>query len=395
MKKIMILFVVMLFSAYFSSALSISTQEQRELTYYPGLERDFSFRISNADKKISTRLEAGELINYAYLEDNDSNLRERKIKLKLKFPNIDIPPGKYVVYAVAKEIAEGQQSMISALAEVKMGITLNALSHEKVISAAAKDSEISLAEPIRQEITVKSQTYKSINSVYATAEVISSSGQTVQTLKSKMTTLNSEEQKTILLEGGSEGIEEGFYTVKIKVFYDDNSAELSGNLKVGQLSVSLLDYTKEIIIGEINKVNIKVKNHFNKDIEDFYAVINLPGLEIKTSSIKIPKYETRTIDAYIDASSFAEGDYDSKIGLYFFGQKIEKNAVFNIRAKQKVIQNNSSAINLILVLGVIALIILIFTQLIYLRRNKRNENNHQINKKIVDVNKNKKRAKNK
>lgn len=370
MKKITTIFIAFLFLVYFANALSISTQEQRELTYYPGLEKEFSFGISNSDKSISTRLEAGALANYSFLEDDSPGSKDRNVKLRLKFPNIDIPPGRYVVYVVAKEIQEGHQAMISALAEVKMGIILNALSHEKVISVSSKDAEISLNEPILQEIMVKSQTYKTINSLYATAEIFSQAGKVVKTLKSKMTSLNSEEQKTIYLEGSSEGLEEGFYTVKIKLFYDDNIAELNSNLKIGRLSISLLDYTKEIVAGEINKITIKVKNHFNRDVDDFYAVVNLPGLEIKTPSIKIPKYESGAVDAYIDASSFSEGDYDSIISLHFSEQKIEKSAVFNVRAKQKIIQGSSSKINLILAFGVVALIILIFIQLVYLRRNK-------------------------
>lgn len=365
-KSILVLFLLILF-AFQINALSISSQEQREITYSPGLEQDFNFKISNIDKKFSTRLEAGKLEQYISLEDSAQDSGDRNVKLKLRFPNIDIDPGKYIVYVVAKEIPEGHQAMISALAEVKMGITINALSSEKKIKIESKELEISVGEPVKYELNIKSETYKTINALYATGQVLSSNGQVLKELKSKINTLLSEESKTIYLEGDSEGLPEGSYTVKISVFYDGEQSQIEGTLRVGKLSVSLIEYSSEFTIGEINKLQLKIKNHFNKDLENVYAVIKFSDTEIKTSSKNIPKYGTENLDAYLDATFFSEGKQNAKIEIHYAGEILNKSPVFNFVAKQKIVEKTSN-LTYILLAGVVAMVLIITIQLMFLKK---------------------------
>lgn len=385
MRKLILFFFFLTILSFQTSALSISSNEQREITYSPGLEQDFIFKISNLDKKFSTRLEAERLEQYISLEDSAQDSGDRTVKLKFRFPNIDIKPGRYVVYAVAKEISEGHQAMMSALAEVKMGIIINALSSEKRIKAEPKELEISVGEPIKYELNVKSETYKTINALHASAQILSQEGRVLKELESKIHTLVSDERKSIFLEGNSEGLPEGVYTVKITLFYDGDQSQLEGTLKVGKLSVSLIDYTSEFNIGEINNIKLKVKNHFNKELNNVYAVIYLPGIEIKTASKNIKKYSTETLDAYLDATFFPEGKQDAKIEIYYSNQISTKNTVFNFKTKEKIIERTSK-LTYILLAGVVAMIIIISLQLIFLKKKPNS-------KPVETVQKRKKRLK--
>lgn len=382
MKKIILILFLLTLFAFQASALSISSQEQREITYTPGLEQDFNFKITNIDKNFSTRLEAGKLEQYISLEDLVPDSGDRTVKLKLRFPNIDIEPGRYVVYAVAKELPEGPQAMISALAEVKMGITLNALSSEKRVKIESKELEISAGELIKLELNVKSETYKTINALYTFGQIISSDGQVLKELKSKLYTLVSDERKSIYLEGDSIGLPEGEYTVKITVFYDGDQSQVDGSLKVGKLSVSLLDYTPDFLIGSINKLQLKVKNHFNKDLENVYAVINTANMEIKTPSKIIQKYGVETFDVYLDASSLLVGRQEAKIEIHYSDQVLTKTVFFDFKSKEKIVEKTSK-LTYILLAGVVAMILIISLQLIFLRKKlKSNKTQSKENKRV-------------
>ena len=382
MKKsifVFILLLILIIFAFQSNALSISSQEQREITYSPGLEQDFNFKIGKVDKQVSTRLEAGKLEQYISLEDLAPNSGDRTVKLKLRFPNIDIEPGKHIVYVVAKEIPEGPQAMISAIAEVKMGITIRALSSEKKIKIEPRELEIATGEPIKYELNVKSETYKTINALYASAQVISQDGQVLKELKSKINTLTSEESKSIYLEGDSEGLPEGSYTVKISVFYDGEQSQLEGTLRVGKLSVSLLESSSDFVVGEINKLQLKIKNHFNKDLENVYAVISFANTEIKTPAKTIPKYETETFDAYLDATSVLEGKQNAKIELHYAGEVLTKTIIFDFKQKQITVEKTSKLMYILLA-GVVAMILIISIQLILLKKKVKSTQTNKNNK---------------
>jgi len=122
---------------------------------------------------------------------------------------------------------------------------------------------------------------------------------------------------------------EGNYHAFVELNYDDGAKNnASTNFKLGGLDVNLVNYTREIIIGqELRKFSVIVDSIWSETVNGarvFVSVFNYSNsseaiTSFETLTRDIPPWGTETLEGYINISSLNIGQYDLKMNLSFEG----------------------------------------------------------------------------
>ncbi|MFA6073354.1 MAG: hypothetical protein WC758_04540 [Candidatus Woesearchaeota archaeon] len=187
----------------------------------------------------------------------------------------------------------------------------------------------------------------------------------------------------------------GKYLGVLTVNFGSMNKTKTAKFNVGVEEVVLENYSPtNLTIGEINEVKVTVRNLWNGEFQNTYALINVSGMVATTPSGVLSGFGVLELKQFMDTRNLPEGSYNSNIIVTFGANKMNFPAKFNIVNKTidvipevtepKGLKNNY----LYIVAGVIVIILVILLLLFF--RNKRskpsqfNESNNNNNNKISE-----------
>lgn len=306
----------LIFLSFLPASLAVgfaNLPSNTEVIFEPYAVHEYTLKVVNApriDVQFSSQTPAhpetlgtaedDNILAYVQLDDPDPQGGPREVHLKIGLPGA-MKPGIYYVDVFASEIPEKTEATISALASMKMRITVHVLSDEKRIEV------LGVSVPATQQgvdsnasVFVVSRTTQDIDSVIAHFNIYDGDALVAET-RSISQRLASRQQGELKAPLGVADLPGGEYKVNGTVVFDGSAIGFpEQTLKIGTLHVSIPEHTKSLIYNETNRFSFSIANEWNRELRDVYAHVAIGTQTKKTASQHIPAFDKTGYEVYFD-----------------------------------------------------------------------------------------------
>jgi len=164
----------------------------------------------------------------------------------------------------------------------------------------------------------------------------------------------------------------GTYKGVLTINFNDVVLKTPVVFNVGTESVALDNYgPKPLIKGEINKVSLTVRNLWNGNFDNVYAIISINGTTATTASSSLAPFGSIGLEQFIDVSSLPVGSYAGTIEIRFGKNTQIFPVVFEVAQKivPPVPEEKKELPLTAIIIGIVILVILVGIILFFRRRN--------------------------
>ena len=377
LKIYLAIFVGILISLTYASALGL-TPAKREIQFSTE-EQEFVYTIiNNEHKDLDLDLYAiGEIADFIEFENPKlhilANELTKDFKIKVKPPAYLKPgknTGKIVVEEYIPEISVGNTTVYAKIRVISR-LIIDVPYPEKYVGVSIDVNKTPSGE-LNLIAKVKNLGQEDIEKVKAYFGIYEQDKK-LEDLESNEESLPKGDIKDLIVTLNTSNLQNGLYTAKATIVYDQYEVELGRDFKVGDIYIEILDYTKYFAQGVVNRFDIDVENKWNRKIKNAYGTIDIENVaSLKTLTYDLDPRERRTITTYWDTSNAMIGKYNANITLYYVNKTTSKQAELNVISKEAYERMFSKLpVWLIAMIGVVIVLInVILFLLIYKKKSK-------------------------
>jgi hypothetical protein len=363
-KRIVFFLFISLFLVTSISALRISPAKV-EGNFKPGLENTIQYRVDTGTGRDLELFVEGDLAEYVTLDK--TILHEGGyFNAIMKLPKELEIPGPRRTYVGVKELVD--EELVGALG---VSVTMRALIlihvpyPGKYLETELRAHNVNMGEPITFELDVMSRGDEDLI-MNPRIEIYTEYDELVETLYFNERDIESQETIKLQKVMNTTSLLSGDYYAVSKIDYEARTAESKVNFKIGELTIEIVNYSREILLDGIQSFRVDIESAWNDKIDGAYAeVIILNGsrkiTEFKTSPTDLSPWETRSILGYIDTKGISPGTYDADVTVIYYGRDRGKsvNEILDVEFLEKE-KNNYLLIAGVLILCILAVLILIY-----------------------------------
>jgi hypothetical protein len=382
MVKIKHLILVSLFLIFLPivNPIGLLSPDVGTIIYRPGHEQVLPYYALNYNYDFEPYV-SGPAAKYMTIEQvADSSLGLDQFNVKIKFPDsIELDPGLYENHVGVREVGR-PGGMVSALTAVQTKLRVEVLSSEKAITAEFDAPDANEKSKMTFRVDVRSATYQYISLVTAKITIYDLENNTLATIDTGKTGLESGESKTLDAVWDNSELKPGNYRAEALVIYDGKTLLLEDKFKIGTLMIRINDYTDTFAAYQINEFKVDVENVWNNPVNNIYAELFVEGEKVlKTATINLNPWEKGKITSYWNVTH-DPGEYNAKIVLYYADTHSEKNIKVKVRQDIKLRPEHIYGL-IIIVLMVLVIIMGIFLTVLYTKQNKEKKKPKKTHKK--------------
>jgi hypothetical protein len=349
------------------TVLSLSVGPAKtEFNFVPGSEQEINYFVSDpAGSELELFVE-GDLAQYVKL-DKKTLMGGGTFNAKLKLPQTIEIPGKHrILIGVRQKIdPELVQGNIGTAIIIMVVIDIYVPYPGRYLDVKLSSYNVNVGEPVTFLLDIASQgtetvTITPVIDIYSFEKKIESltfqardvASQEILNLKKTLDTAN---------------YNPGNYKAIALVDYGV-IAKSESDFKIGNLSISITNYTGFIPIGKIQPFYIEIESNWNDNIDGAYAEVSILNNSLiltsfKTSTTNLIPWEKKIIIGYFETSNFSKGIYDANISLFYFGK--DRGVSTNKMIKVEFVEKPSTLIWFIIGgLGLAIIIVLLIIRLI-------------------------------
>lgn len=349
-----------------ASALGI-TPAITEVDFEPNAVHTLIIDVINAKegRKVSVYAE-GEFAQYATIDKTDF-YNGARINVIIKLPAEMKNPGPNNFYIVAAE-EPPQNVFISSAVAVKARITVNVPYPGKYIDANLNVPSGNVDDKIPVELKVINHGTETI-SVNPIIEIYDRSGNSREKMEFNPITLKTNEFDYFRRYLDTKGFKQGDYVAAAVIDYSGERKTINQTFKLGNLKIDILNFTKILEGGRINKFNIMVKNNWNNEVKGVYADVSLSKgnytNSFRTPSADMKAWEEKELTGFVDAKEMTAGEYKMDINLNYAGQMTYYSGIVTV--------TEPKLFDKFIISGVIAIVValLLGAGYFFLKKNKK------------------------
>ena len=297
----------------------------RIIDFEPGLKKTFYFEVpaSRLDVNVSIY---GYLSEYATISKKliKSGDTDRTFTVTVKLPEKEdgLNPGHHKIWVSEKEILGTAESggNVGTSSNVIVYILINIPNKGKYVDVTLSAPNVNLNEPVNFAVNVKSFGKEDINSIKAAIDVYSPDNEKLATIYTDEKSLKSNTEETLHAQLSTVGYKAGIYGAVATLNYDGETKEDKKSLRIGELNIRIINYTKEFEKDKINKFDIEIESKWGNNIKYVYGEIKINNYIIKTPNIGLAPWEKKTITTYWNTDNFEIGFYDTEMTIYYEGK---------------------------------------------------------------------------
>lgn len=386
-----LLFCVIILSLVNASAVGIGYRyvvTGGPLDFQPEMEKTFNYELitnagSTMDYEISVK---GGLEQYVTLSTNlIKDVRSGTLvpfSAHLKLPSkLESGIHEARICVLETQARGGGGGMIGVRTEACGGFTIRVLYEGKYLKIERFDvPSVNIGERVNIEVGVKSWSTVDINSIKGIIDIFSLSRENkemkrIATVMTDERQLKSNAEEVLVANFDTAGLEAGKYTAFLALYYDGEQINSSREFRIGDLSLKIINYTREFEKGKVNKFEVDVLSQWNSKINNVYSTIDIDGERLTTPVADFDSWENRALVTYWDATNKKVGDYNGKIVVYYSNKTTEEDV------KLKVIVGKKEWRGIITnILGIALIIILIIILIIMIWKTRKKDKAAKRNK---------------
>jgi hypothetical protein len=365
MKLIRGVVLFFLFSILFVNcveALRVSPARYVE-NFEPGFEKTFRFTFTHEDKEaVLQTYVSGDLVEYVSLS-NDLIDGEGYVDATVSIPgNIEVP-GLHRIKVGAIPIDRETGGMVGVVVSVRGVIDLHVPYPGEYADLDFDVRDANEGEDPSYELVIYSRGSNEVN-VNSEVKVFDSEDNSVYSLPLGNVVVDPGkffEYDSLLRDAN---LKPGTYTAKAFSDYGSGSQEKSDVFRIGELKITIVNYTREVKKGGIRRFEMEVESLWNDPIPGVFAEVSVVGTDVTfttpTSSIQRGFGKTY-LEGYIDTTDFENENIEALVKLNYNGKVSEEK--INIG----VVDSGFEFKMLYLVIGIILLVVIAFVVWVVLK----------------------------
>ena len=334
-----VIFAAMVLVSQFAFAIGL-TPAKKIIDFAPNEKQQVAFKIVNNEKKDFDALVSlkGELAQYLDIKDIlvkvNANEEFKEIIFDLELPQKILNPGVHEAEIIITELPKDIESqddipVVKASPSVVGKLWLRVPFPRKYAESKLIVEEAKVSENVKFTMPIFNYGQEKIERASATLKVYDGEKELAE-LKTNEISIDTKGQG-VLSTSWKADVNPGRYKVVALIDYDGNIPKLEQEFSVGSLFVEItkVDIGK-FSLGGIAKFDIYLDSKWNKFIDDVYGemgIIDKNGTlisTIKTVSTELKPFSNSKITAFWDTKGISIGTYDSKLTVYYAGEKTEK-----------------------------------------------------------------------
>ena len=375
------------------SSISISPA-RTTMDFVSGTSREISVTIYNIeDKKVDYSIEAhGDLASYISdypkIVSFESGEASKVFTYKVTLPE-SLDPGINEGGVSITELAdENSDAQVFARVSVVSQLYVYSLHPGKYANANFKIISADQGGDVEFIFPIASQGTFDITNIRAQIDIKNLEGDLIDSFTTPGIEVKSGEKKDLKYLWSAD-FPEGEYTAFASLIYDEDTLSFEENFHIGDKDLELEDiYVEDFSLGEIVKLEMLVKNNWNKPLERVYLLADIYD---DTGVVSTFESASHTIDAgskysfnsFWDTDGVLPGSYFADIGDHYEDYGFSKETVIfeasenelKIVGLGNVVSSSPFEVgsNLILwiVIGLLVLVIFVILIVFYRRKKKK------------------------
>lgn len=323
MKRVIFFIFAFIFIIQFSQAYVGLSPPRYYLTFEPNTQHIFTFNfITDEPKELEVYVD-GDLKEYATLSTTRIQ-GDESVNVLLELPDKVSTPGEHVIYIGARQISDGSNS-ISVSAEVRGTIRVFVPYPGKYAITRFYSSDSKVGVPINFSLFLDNQGMESIEAS-GKIEIFDEKGKVLEELPVSSWILDSKQYDTRYYNSLNSSFKQGKYTAKSTINYEGGTLKENSTFRVGDLAVTINQYTKYLVKDKLNKFEVEVESLWNDPIENIYVNVSILDYPISfsTTSANFEGFQALNLSGYFDTSIIQEDTIRAKITVHYAKKTTEK-----------------------------------------------------------------------
>jgi len=362
------------------------------IDFYPGLATNLTFTIINNvgyDTYVMPTLRESPLAPYLTPLQTEPILIKTggntEITFQLKLPQQMETPGKNNVFVGAVETISPTLggSGVSAKTGIAALITVFVPYPGKYLEIGFSGEDVANNEPVHFTVNLQNKGKEKLNLVAGNIGIYEGEKKIETLLLPETYGMNLYDRREITVNWSTIGRNVGVYRGELTLEYDGITKKRNTTFHIGNESLEIINFTKEVEAEKISKFAITVQSVWNSKFADVWAEVNVrKGGKIiqilKTPVTELGAWEQNELIAYFDGNGVATGEYNAEITVHYSGKtKSASGAILVIPPRKEAPATETAKpisfftqSNIFIGIAALAIILLLINIFISLRRKK-------------------------
>jgi hypothetical protein len=365
------------------------------LDFYPGLTTNLTFRVHNNvgyDTYIIPQTIESSLTPYVtpvqtekiFVADGENAY----VTFQVKFPDEVDFAGKHQIDVGATESISPsiEGSGIVAITAIYARVYVFIPYPGKYLEAIFNAKNVALNETVHFKVNIQNKGKEKLNSITGKIDIYDKENKIDTLILPSFSDMDVYDTKDVIMNWSTIGRTVGMYKATLTMNYDGNSRKFDTTFYVGDESLEILNFTKEVEAETISRFAINVQSVWNLPLKNVWAEAKFSKdgstiHELKTPATEVNPWETKELLGYFDGSGVALGEYDADIKVHYNNKVAETKGVITVvKPKQeekppvnesaKPAENLFTQSTIFLGIAILAIILLIINIFITLKRKK-------------------------
>ncbi len=359
----MLLFIIN-FSNFSSAGLGL-TPAVVNIDFKPNLQTEITYTIRETNPGMVLEIyTAGELSKYATLDKNQIT-GSGNFKITLNLPENIETPGKNRIAVVVKQKVDEELAGVGTSITIEGAIFVNVPYPGKYAEIELSAHNANVGEPVTFEINIEN---KGKETIYFAPEIdIYSQNEFAEKLTLKQRILESQEVIKLKKSLDTADYKPGDYKAVARINYGEEKTD-EKEFRLGTLYVKTINYSDKVLIGGLQKFEIRIESNWNDKIKDVYANVSIIKnssvfSSFKTSPTSLNPWSKGDLTGFIDSTNFSEGAYKADINLIYLGRNSSS------QGDVEFYKEKSDLILILLIVGGIILLLAVVFIIVKLIKN--------------------------
>ncbi|MFH1849777.1 MAG: hypothetical protein ABH879_06340 [archaeon] len=306
----------------------------REVEWVPNLNASYDLCIINSRDATTTveLTKSGTLADYITLKDTSLTLLPNGgvcSEYRVELPENPVLPGISTGYVTAKEVPTDVDSSPGGMrfvliVEARHRLHIRAPYPGKYLEMSLSAPNAKENETLRFNIGIISRGSEVIGVAEGGLEIFGPEGRVASLYTDMLTQIQPGSKHELTADWDTRGTPPGKYSVNATLIYDGTAASAARSFRIGTLNLEIMNFTRTISAGVINRFNVIVQSEWNDPIEGASAHVvvynDTASATVDTPPATVTGFSTATLLAYLDAKDFAAGNYTADITLRYNNQ---------------------------------------------------------------------------
>jgi hypothetical protein len=325
--KIFIIALVLLLLLPFTLALSLHGNQLGLIDYKPNDEIENHYTVTDTTLPLDISIN-GELSQYVTIE----KASDHDFMMYIKFPDEYIEPGMHSFSLNVKEQQDPNWVGITSLLSVNRVFKVKAYAIEKAIDVSMQAQSVNVNSPVQINVWAQSQGYQDIDAVRALISVHQGE-KLLQEFTTEERPLPGLEVEKFSVIFETMGLKPGDYWAEAVVFFDGETKKANTTFKIGNMDVSLKDYTKTLEEG-FSEFTATISNDWGNELREVYLKLFLDEQEVlQTPTVSISPWQEQELTGIVKIDQ-KPGKITGKVQVFFEGEN--KNFPITLEVVEKL-----------------------------------------------------------